>query len=1256
MKNTTIKFTCYTLLTAAFTLPCQKSYADATIDLTDTDVRVNGSVITDPTFIVPVSVFNVGYDSDGKFTLDNEVLTNSINSLSSLSLFVGRESNAIGNMTVQGQGTNYTVGVATLIGNKDSAYGTLYVQNDATFTTGRLRLGQLNATSNGTLVIQRTDGVSTNTNFNTIGTIPNIVGGEGEGGIIISAESTFTTANPTHIATQATSDSVVVLSGSNATWNANGAVYIGGSDTLAGGTGAVSAAFGAEINFNSSVHIHTSGELLIAAGGTAHINNLTADPGGVLSLIDGTLYFESGSTDAIKNASGDLIVGFANEIHFQNSTSLNADFITVGNNLLSDASLHVEDNAALTANLALVIGDANSTGAVHIINGGTITSGASTSIGKAFLGSNEKVSTLNISHIGSSLTTAELNVGFTAQGLATIDTGGAATVNGATNLGKELDTVGTLIVTDNGSTFTSTTLEIGNLGQGTMELSNGAITTINGVTNIGNNTNTTGDLIISGANSIFNAENEIYIGKNGIGTIAINAGGKLVTNGTTFIGYTDIGAAADQFDNTITIDGTNSTLDTGSNFLNIGYDGNAKITITNGGQLISNSRFTIAKNANSNGILEIKNSRSHATIDSLYVAGDGDGRLIVSDSATLDANILIVSQYAGSQGKLKISDAGTIVNVDEEAILGGSGNTTITIENGGLLNTNKTDTATNTSIASQNGYTTDVEITGPNASLTSHGNLYIGGSATAIGGIATVDVINDGNLTAKQNLKLYNNSTLNLLGGSVNVNTLEFGNNTTFNFENSSLTFLGNHNFIDREILSTDTAKQTLYTGKHLAVNGSLNLAINLVLEGGTLSAGILTTNNNLDFQSGTLNITASNLNIGGSGAPLGNIVQLNNDQHLNVTQNINIQSNGRLILTGNQITANTFNNAGTIQGSGALIGNLQNNATGRIFAQVSSFINITGNSAINDGNINIYSSQISFAGDFTNNNNVNGHGIIDAIGTITNNGTFNLSGGATDIYGNIDITATGEINTSGNGNTTFYGNVSHFGTEIRTIEGSTTTFTSDVTGSGSFTGLGTVKFLGTYTPGASPALITLAGDIEMHESSNLIMELAGTTAGAQHDKLEVAGHLQIIGDLNIILIDAFQPFVGDTFDLFDFATSDINPASFNLPAIDPTLEWVTDDLATTGEISIIAAEILGDVNRDGNVDDLDTALVQANFGNGTNLGDADFDGDTDLNDLFAVRNNYGFSLTPPPATIPEPTSIALLTLATLATFKRKSN
>src|SRR5688500_15286979 len=80
------------------------------------------------------------------------------------------------------------------------------------------------------------------------------------------------------------------------------------------------------------------------------------------------------------------------------------------------------------------------------------------------------------------------------------------------------------------------------------------------------------------------------------------------------------------------------------------------------------------------------------------------------------------------------------------------------------------------------------------------------------------------------------------------------------------------------------------------------------------------------------------------------------------------------------------------------------------------------------------------------------------------------------------------------------------------------------VKGSGTFDN---VVFNGTFSPGHSPALLTLGNTI--YTASNVLqIELGGLLPGTQHDKVVHNGVATLGGTLDVLLINAFVPQLGN--------------------------------------------------------------------------------------------------------------------------------
>lgn len=92
--------------------------------------------------------------------------------------------------------------------------------------------------------------------------------------------------------------------------------------------------------------------------------------------------------------------------------------------------------------------------------------------------------------------------------------------------------------------------------------------------------------------------------------------------------------------------------------------------------------------------------------------------------------------------------------------------------------------------------------------------------------------------------------------------------------------------------------------------------------------------------------------------------------------------------------------------------------------------------------------------------------------------------------------------------------------------------------------------------PGLSPGILTVEGDLVLDEGSTLEIGLAGTEAGAEHDRLVVTGQLTLGGSLVVQLEDGFTPSFGDQFMVLTWGSRAGDFAGIQLPTLFDGLEW----------------------------------------------------------------------------------------------------
>ncbi|MCH2127942.1 MAG: PEP-CTERM sorting domain-containing protein [Pirellulaceae bacterium] len=203
----------------------------------------------------------------------------------------------------------------------------------------------------------------------------------------------------------------------------------------------------------------------------------------------------------------------------------------------------------------------------------------------------------------------------------------------------------------------------------------------------------------------------------------------------------------------------------------------------------------------------------------------------------------------------------------------------------------------------------------------------------------------------------------------------------------------------------------------------------------------------------------------------------------------------------------------------------------------------------------------------------------------------------------------------------------------------------------------------GTLAPGNSPGILTISGDYTQGASGTLEIELTGTATGENgHDQLAVNGNATLDGTLDIQTDSGFTPGVGATAgaigDQFVIVTAASVGGTF--ATIDGRHQGngLFYDVAYNATNVTLGAfqAAAGDADGDKDVDITDFNTLSTNFDpSGANTNDwmtADFNGDgnVDITDFNSLSSNFAPSgYGNGPGQVPEPSSILLLLLGTLA-------
>jgi outer membrane autotransporter protein len=666
-----------------------------------------------------------------------------------------------------------------------TAAGALQISNGGTLGTISGELGQA-AGANGTVTV--TGGGSAWNNLSSI-----FVGSAGAATLTIQNGGAVTSGSAITVAFGAGSVGAITVDGMGSTLTSTVNTIVvgnGGTGTLdiinGGAVNSVSGAIGNLVNGSGTVTVDAStwtntGGMVVGGAGTGL---LAISGGGVVSNTQGVVGGSGQGTVTVDGAgskwtnTGDLAVGVGTGTGTLAVTggakvsSVNGSIGFAGG---STGTVTIDGNASAWTNTGFMnVGD-NGTGTLNILNGATVSVGSTLGVG-ATAGA---VGTVTVDGAGSGLTVGTvLFVGSAGTGALTVSNGASLTSLNA-QLGSGANSDGTVTVTGIGSSWTGTgTLSVGESGTGTLLISNGGTVSNGAAGFIGTQAGSSGAVTVDGAGSTWTNNTHLFVGNSGAGTLTITNGGTVSAAG----GNTTIGSAA----------GSSGTL-----------------AILGGGTLNSQNSF-IAGTAGSTGLATIDGAGSSWSVSqSLSIGEGGTGTLNITNGGVVsNGNLGTIANVGGSTGTVRVDGAGSAWTSNNILAVGGNGDGTLTIANGGAVSA-----------------ATGVVIAG---GATATGTLNIGGAAGAAAAAP-------GTLTAPT-------VQFGLGTGALNFNHTDTSGNYTFGAAISGGGTI-NHN-AGWTSLTADSGAftgQTHVNGGTLAVNNILGGGVN-VNAGGTLrGTGLIT-------------------------------------------------------------------------------------------------------------------------------------------------------------------------------------------------------------------------------------------------------------------------------------------------------------------------------------------------------------------------------------------------------------------------------
>jgi T5SS/PEP-CTERM-associated repeat protein len=594
-----------------------KVWDSGTVDATGGEVVIGGAAIGE------VGSLTIGSDDEGELKIAGG------GGVDSITGYLGYASSSDGAMTVDGIGSTWTNSGSLYVGGSDTAAGgagKLIIDNGGVVSAADL----LKVWDSGIVDV---DG----------GEI--VVGGAGvgvDGGLTIGSDAAgelrivvggVVGNTDGYLGYASGGIGAATVDGAGSTWTNSGSLYIGGSDSLAGGPGELTVSDGGTVNVNDTLKLWSGGTLNISDG-TVSARTMVND-GGVLNFTSGTLHFTRNfSVDPGEFLGSNPVLGFGMTLSVgrtltvggTSELSLSAGGVVEADEfeLVSGATFNQApgsvlrvntlsgfgDNPSFVASLHLGYAGGNSGAGTHTVSSaqsltvgedfvvgydasGTlgITGGGDVSSTDGYLGySSGGGGTVTVDGIGSIWTNSSgLYVGYEGTGVLNVTDGGAVSSTDA-YLGYSSGAGGTVTVDGTGSTWTNSSgLYVG--GSDTSAGGTGLLTVQNhgtvdarsllkiwgsGTVNV-----TTGNLFagIAGRSPRRSETGWLVIGCDGTGAMSIVGGGS-VSNVWGYIGW------ASGSDGTVTVDGEGSTW-TNSGRLRVGDYGKGELNVLNGGRVSS---------------------------------------------------------------------------------------------------------------------------------------------------------------------------------------------------------------------------------------------------------------------------------------------------------------------------------------------------------------------------------------------------------------------------------------------------------------------------------------------------------------------------------------------------------------------------------------------------------------------------------------------------------------------------------------------
>jgi len=596
-----------------------------------------------------------------------------------------------------------------------------------------------------------------------------------------------------------------------------------------------------------------------------------------------------------------------------------------GSALIVTAVAYIGDNSDGTVTVsggllqggAIAAGNVSGSGSLNVVNSGTVNATGLSLGNLAGL-----TGTVGINGQGSSLndTGNFANVGSEGIGSVTVTNGGLFSTT-VLDIGSNSSAVGLVWIRDPGSTLIdSGFLNVGDAAVGVAALqqpggelavNNGGTATAAGLA-VGNQTGSVGGVFIDGQGSSLTITGDnVFVGVQGTGTLAITNGAHFVTAGL------GIGASTGAV-GTVGVDGAGSLL-TDSGFLTVGDaaagiqggQNGGTLGVTNGA-VVTASTLTAGAQASSTAAITIDGQGSTLTTTGEFRIGDaGSGFVQIQNAGQVNSGGVNIGNQITGYGSITVSGAGSSLTGTNYLAVGYGGSGSLTVQNGGQAGAAYVDVG---SQANSSGYIT---VTDASSSLTTAGELRVGDAGTGTlsiqsGGQATSGGVNIGNQASGVGTVTVDGAGSGLIG--TNYLVVGYGGTGTLTVQNggratSAYVDIGSQANSAGTATVTGSSSTLTSTGELRvgdAGNGTLNVA-----SGGGVSASGITVGN----QAGSTGA----ISIDGHGSTLTNVGNY---------ANIGVQGTGSVSVTNGAVFSTSSLTLGNSSSGGAGTLSIQSGGT----------------------------------------------------------------------------------------------------------------------------------------------------------------------------------------------------------------------------------------------------------------------------------------------------------------------------------------